>query len=60
MPANYARTDVRFSENTSAKLNRLQREIYEKTGKKISKSRLVEQIVTDFFLKSEMSQLAIQ
>lgn len=59
MPVNYPRTEIHFSIAVSVKLSQLRQEIYEKTGKKISKSRLVEQIVDMFFERSELSQLAI-
>lgn len=60
MRENYYRADIRFPLGVSAKLNRLKQEIFEKTGKRVSKSKLVEQIVSDFFERADLSSLAIK
>jgi hypothetical protein len=53
MPVNYYRADVRLPLEVSTKLNLLRQEIFEKTGKKVSRSKVIEQIVSNFFKKSE-------
>jgi hypothetical protein len=53
MPADYYRSDIRFPIDISTKLSILQNEMHLKTGKFISRSNLVVEIVRLFLESNE-------
>jgi len=60
MPANYHRTEVRFSRKNSERLAQLQAEARFKSKKFVSISTLVEEIVGRFFEKEEVQEDDLQ
>lgn len=55
MPANYYRVDLRVSPEMGEELEKLQRELYEEKGKKVSKGRIIREVVADFLRNSSRS-----
>lgn len=53
MPKNWYRTEIRFSPVNRSKLERLRKEIFEQTGKKVSMTKLVDKVVETYFEKVE-------
>lgn len=53
--ADYARKDIHFPRELSRELELLKKEVREKTGRRVTTSRLVVEIVNDFFEKSKKS-----
>lgn len=49
MPADYSRIEIRVTPEVSRRLEQLQKEVYEETGKKKTKGYLVREMVADFF-----------
>lgn len=49
MPADYYRIELRVTPEVSRKLEQLQKEVFEETGKKKTKAYLVREMVADFF-----------
>lgn len=47
MPANYYRIDLRIPVEWSKELERLKREVYEKSGRKVSKSDLIREMMKE-------------
>lgn len=54
MPSNFARVDVRFSRKNRERINKLKQEVKLRTGRSISMSRIVDEIVSEFFSKQEI------
>jgi len=55
MPSEYYRIDLRISPEWSAELEKLKREVYEKSGKKVSKSELIREMMKVFLEKPSSS-----
>ena len=55
MPANYYRIDLRIPPELSIELEKLQKEVYEQTGKKKSKAFLIREMMKEFLEKSSSS-----
>lgn len=49
MPALYSRLDVRFSRRNRELLNKLKEEVRLRTGRSVAISKLVDEIVSDYF-----------
>jgi hypothetical protein len=53
VPKDWYRSDIKFSEVNRTKLCRLQQEIYQKTGKKVTMTSLVNKLVEVYFERVE-------
>jgi hypothetical protein len=57
MPKDWYRSDIKFSTVNREKLCRLKQEIYEKTGKKVTMTRLVNKLVEVYFERVEKNPI---
>jgi hypothetical protein len=48
MPENYYRIDLRLTPELSESLEKMRQELYQQTGKKLSKGHLVREMVREF------------